>query len=232
MFTCKVSLARMHTEAEFVRGVLLVEGLNQRGREILRFLASRASRGQNPPSMREIGATIGLRSSRSAYVHLGKLEKERYVERSGTGARTARLTEKGWQAVLDEDTPLLGRIAAGRGLEAVVTGDEAYSLAAELLLPSSGRRRYLLRVVGQSMIGARIEDGDLLVVEEDEDPPEGAIVVALLRDGEEVTVKRLYREGEMIRLKPQNGEHEDLLIPAREVRLQGRVVHVIHPPRR
>jgi repressor LexA len=79
---------------------------------------------------------------------------------------------------------LLGRIAACRGLEAVAFGDEAYSLAAGLLAARSGRRRYLLRVVGQSMVGAGIEDGDLLVVEED------------------------------------------------EVRLQGRVVYVVHPPRR
>ena len=56
------------------------------------------------------------------------------------------------------------------------------------------------------------------------------VVVALLNGGEEVTVKKLYREGEMVRLKPENGEHEDMVIPAREVRIQGRVVHVIHPP--
>ena len=87
----------------------------------------------------------------------------------------------------------MGRIAAGRGLEAVAM-DEAYSLAAELLAARSGRRRYLLRVVGQSMVGARIEDGDLLVVEEDEAPLDGAVIVALLGNGEEVTVKRLYRE--------------------------------------
>ena len=69
-----------------------------------------------------------------------------------------------------------------------------------------------------------------MAVEEDEDPPDGAVVVTLLRDGEEVTGKRLYREGEVVRLKPQNGEHEDFVISAREVRIQGRVVHVIHPP--
>jgi repressor LexA len=139
-----------------------------------------------------------------------------------------RLTQKGWEIV--GYTPFLGRIAAGRGLEAVVVGDEAYSLAAELLASRSGRRRYLLKVVGQSMVGARIEDGDLLVVEEDEDPPDGTVVVALLNGGEEVTVKRLYREEEMVRLKPQNGEHEDLVVPAKDVRIQGRVVYVIHPP--
>ena len=80
------------------------------------------------------------------------------------------------------------------------------------------------------MMGARIEDGDLLVVEEDEDPPDGTVVVALLRNGEEVTVKRLYREGENVRLKPHNGEHEDLIVFSEDVEVQGRVVYVIHPP--
>src|SRR5215210_7245230 len=202
-------------------GSVLVEAPNRRKLEILRFIASRASKGENPPSVREVGAAVGLRSSRSAHAHLERLEEVGYVERSGSGVRTVRLTEKGWSAVLDGGTPLLGLIAAGRGLEAVAVGDEAYSLAAELLLPGSGRRRYLLRVVGQSMIGARIEEGDLLVVEEDEDPPDGAVVVALLRNGEEVTVKRLYRERDEIRLKPHNGEHEDLVVSAENVRMQG-----------
>src|SRR5918993_828791 len=126
------------------------------------------------------------------------------------------------------EMPLLGRIAAGRGLEAVTVGDEAYSLAAELVGSRLGRRRYLLRVVGQSMIGAHIADGDLLVVEEDEDPPDGAVVAALIGGGEEVTVKRLYREGDLLRLRPEN---EDLVVPAEDVSIQGRVVYVVHPPR-
>jgi repressor LexA len=182
------------------------------------------------PSIREVGEAVGLRSSRTVYDHLTWLEESGYLERLDDRSRTPRLTEKGWATVLDGETPLLGRIAAGRGLEAVVMGDEAYSLAAELLLPSSGKRRYLLRVVGQSMTGARIEDGDFLVVEEDEDPPDGTVVLALLNGGEEVTVKTLHREGGMVRLKPQNGEHEDIVLPIGEVRIQGRVVHVIHPP--
>ena len=110
--------------------------------------------------------------------------------------------------------------------------DEAHSLASELLAARSGRRRYLLRVVGQSMVGARIEDGDLLVIEEDEAPPEGAVIVALLRGGEEVTVKRIYREDGKLRLRPENGDHEELVLPAEDVRVQGRVVYVIHPPRK
>jgi repressor LexA len=81
------------------------------------------------------------------------------------------------------------------------------------------------------MTGARIEEGDLLIVEEDESPPDGAVVVALL-GGEQVTVKRLYRDGVTVRLRPQNGEHEDIVVLGDQVRIQGRVTHVVHPPAR
>ena len=207
----------------------MAEHLFEKRLEILKHLARRAGGVGAPPSVREIGRAVGLKSTQTVHHHLGRLEADGYVERLGDRSRTPVLTEKGWGAV--GDMPLLGRIAAGRGLEAITSGGEAYSLASELLLPRSGRRRYVLRVRGDSMTGARIEEGDLLMVEEDESPPDGTVVVALL-GGEKVTVKKLYREGEMVRLKPQNGEHEDIVVPAEQVQIQGRVTHVIHPPAR
>ena len=209
-----------------------MDQLHPKRLDILSLLARREGTAGRTPSIREIAEAVGLKSSQTVHHHLNRLEGSGHLERLDDRPRTPRLTEKGWGAVLDGGTPLLGRIAAGRGLEAVAAGDEAYSLAAELLMPNSGRRRYLLRVVGQSMAGARIEDGDLLVVEEDEDPPNGTVVVALLGNGEEATVKRLYREREAIRLKPQNGGHEDIVLLGEDVEIQGRVVYVIHPPAR
>ena len=208
------------------------EGLHPRRREILAFLARGKRRGEETPSEREIGRAVGLKSSQTVHHHLKALEAEGYVERAAspgettgrtTKRRQIRVTPKGWAAL--GTGPLMGRVAAGRGLEAVAD-EEAYSLTAELLSPSSGRRRYLLRSVGQSMTGAGIEDGDLLVVEEDEDPKDGEIVVALLRGGEEATVKRLKREGERGRLRAENGDHEDIVVPAGGVALQGRVAAI------
>jgi len=209
----------------------VVEGLHPRRARILEVLARAARSGREAPTEREIGRAVGLKSSQTVHHHLLAREQDGYIERAEAPSRKrrpVRLTEKGWETV--GGVPLLGRIAAGRGLEAVATDDEAYSLAAEVLSSRSGRRRYLLRVVGQSMVEARIEDGDLLVVEEDEDPPDGAVVVALLRNGEETTVKRLRREGETVRLRAQNGGHEDIIVGGDEVRVQGRVVWVFHPP--
>ncbi len=206
------------------------EELGVRGVEILGFLARRGMRGESSPSQREVASAVGFKSSRSAHVHLAKLEEGGYIERETSQARGTKLTRRGWGVALAE-TPLLGRIAAGRGLEAVSVGDEAYSLVAELLISRSGRERYLLRVVGQSMVEAGIEEGDLLVVEENESPPEGTVAIALLDGGEEVTVKRLYRENGLIRLQAENPAHDDIVVSAEKVLIQGQVVYVIHPPR-
>jgi repressor LexA len=169
---------------------------------------------------------MGYRSTQTIHHHLTKLREEGYVERGGPSRshRSLALTERGWQAV--GEMPLMGRAAAGRGLEAIAT-DEAYSLAGELLLSGSGKQRYLLRIVGDSMVGAKISDGDLVVVEAEEDPPDGAIVVALL-EGDEVTVKRLYRKNSHVLLVAESPDHEDIDVQWGEVQVQGRVVYVIH----
>ena len=208
----------------------MMEGVEGRRMEILRFLARRESRGEGAPSLREVSAAAGFKSSRSAYVHLQRLEEAGCVEREGGRARGLRLTGRGWEVAMDEDMRLLGRIAAGRGLEAVAEG-EAHSLATELFGSRAGKGRYLLRVVGQSMVRAGIEEGDLLVVEEDDSPPDGEIVVALVEGGEEVMVKRLYREEEQVRLRSENDTYEDIILPSEAVLVQGRVLYVIHSPR-
>lgn len=193
----------------------------------LRLLASRLGRSQMPPTAREIASACGYKSSQSGYRLLSELEDEGLIERLSAAKhqrRPVRITERGWRAV--GECSVVGNIAVGRGLEAVAA-EEAFSVAAELLYPVSGRQRHLLRVVGESMVGANMHDGDLLVVEEAEDPPEGAIVVALL-ENEEVTVKRLYRENGFVRLRPENPTHEEIVLPAGEVQVQGKVVWVLH----
>lgn len=161
-----------------------VEQLHRKRLEILKFIARRATREAGlAPSVREIAKAVGLRSSQTVH-HLRKLEAEGYLERLNDRSRMLRLTAKGWEAA--GHTPLLGRVAAGSGLEAIANEDSSYSLTAELLGSNSGRRRYVLEAKGDSMTGAGIEEGDRLLVEENEDPSDGAVVVALLR-GQKVT---------------------------------------------
>lgn len=208
----------------------MAEDLGRRGMDVLMFLAHRDAGGGGAPSLREISSAVGFKSSRSAYVYLQKLEEHGYVEREGGRARGIRLTARGRGAAM-QNMPMLGNIAAGRGMEAVEAREDAYSLYEELFSAQSGAGRYLLRVVGRSMVEAGIEDGDLLVVEEEDSPPDGAVVVALVEGGEEVTVKRLYREGDSVRLKSESELHEDIVVPAESVLIQGQVVYVIHQPR-
>jgi repressor LexA len=202
----------------------MVEELHPRRLEILRYVARRQSGGDPAPSVKEIASAVGLSSTQTVHHHLQKLQSEGFIQRDGSWAKMLQLTERGWQAV--GEMPLMGRIAAGRGLEAVASED-AYSVASELLLSRSGKQRYLLRVVGQSMVGASIHDGDLVVVEEDPDPADGTIVVALLAE-DEVTVKRLYRKNSHVLLVAESPDHEDIEVEWGEVQVQGRVMYVIH----
>ncbi len=189
--------------------------------EILRFLAREAGEGRSP-AIPEIARGVGLSSTQTVHHHLRTLEKERFVTRAPGRARSTELTEKGWEAA--GEVPALGRIAAGPGMEAVRI-EEASTVARELF----GAGRFLLQASGQSMTGAGIEDGDQLLVVADPSPPDGTIVAALI-GGERVTVKRLFREGDNVRLRAENGEHRDIVAPAEEVEVQGRVVLILRRP--
>ena len=211
-----------------------MEGLDRRKLDILEFLARHGSKGETPPGVRDIGRAVGLRSTKSVHAQIGRLEAYGYVERPASAkrgkARPPVLTPKGWQAV-DGGAPLLGRVAAGPGIEAIADEGGTASLAADLLVPRPGRRRYTVTAHGDSMTGARIEEGDTLLIEENEDPPNGALVLALLH-GRDATVKRFYRDGDEVRLKWQNGEPREMVLPAGEVRVQGEVIRVIIEPGR
>jgi repressor LexA len=116
--------------------------------------------------------------------------------------------------------PFLGRIAAGRPIEAVV-GDETLTVPAALF----GARideHFVLQVTGESMIGEGIHDGDWVVVERRERAQPGEMVVALV--GDDVTLKRFYPEGPLVRLQPSNPAMEAFRVPAADLRIQGIVV--------
>jgi repressor LexA len=189
--------------------------------EILKYLAGEAGEGRRP-TIPEIAEAVGLGSTQTVHHHLRALEDRGYVSRAPGKARSAELTEKGWEAA--GEIPRLGRIAAGPGMEAVRV-EEASTMARELF----GAGRFILEASGQSMTGAGIEDGDQLLIVADPSPPDGTVVAALL-GGERVTVKRLFREGENVRLRAENGEHRDIVAPAEEVEVQGRVELILRRP--
>jgi len=205
--------------------------------EMLRYLALREAGGEGAPSVREVGEAVGLSSPRTAHKHLQRLLEHGYVERDETSwSRPLRLTARGREAAAGEAAPVMGRIAAGRGMEAAPVR-EASGLARALLAGGAGGGdggAFFLEARGQSMTGAGIEDGDLLLVVPDPSPPDGAVVAAMIvgptGDGTEVTVKRLFREGDRVRLRAENGAHRDVVAGAGEVEVQGRVEYIVRRP--
>lgn len=197
----------------------VASALDRRDLEILRFLAGREVRGEGPPSAREVAAAAGLKSPRSGHVRLRKLAGEDCIEvgeAEGLKRRPVKLTSSGWEAV--GEMPVLGKTAAGNGMEAIAVEGVKSALWRGILAGES----FLLEVKGDSMSGAGIQDGDSVIVERDESPEDGEIVVALLH-GETVTVKRLSRDGEKIRLKPENSAYEDIVVDSEDLVIQGRV---------
>lgn len=201
----------------------MVSALDRRDLDILRFLADREVRGEGPPSTREVAAAAGLKSPRSGMVRLRKLAGEGYIEVGeveGLKRRPAKLAPSGWETV--GELPMLGRIAAGPGMDAVAVEGMRSDLWRGILTGES----FLLEVRGDSMSDAGIQEGDSVIVERDPSPENGEIVAALLH-GETVTVKRLYREdameGTRIRLKAENAAYADIVLDDKEVVIQGRV---------
>lgn len=195
--------------------------ISGRRREILEYLGKATRERGYPPTMREIGRALGLKSPSTVLHHLRILEQEGYIEREPARNRALRLTRG--HANLEYPTrfvPLVGRVAAGVPILA------AENVEGYLPLPEDffgGQELFTLRVQGDSMVGAGILDGDLVIVNQQQTAEDGEIVVALL--GEEATVKRLYRRGDHVELRPENPQMEP--IRATQVEVLGKVVGVV-----
>lgn len=182
-----------------------------RQRRILEFIATTVRERGYPPTVREIGRAVGLTSSSSVHAQLANLERMGLLRRDATKPRAVTLAEAGYRADA-VPVPLVGRVAAG----APILAEE--HIEGYLGVPASfvgeGGEHFALRVRGESMIGAGILDGDVVVVRKQETARSGDIVVALVGDDEaadEATVKTFYREPDgRIRLQPQNRALEPL----------------------
>ena len=192
--------------------------LTKRQKEVLDFLAEFIRREGYSPSMEEVANHFGFASLNAVYKHLEALEARGYLKRDANRARSIELSDAAQPGI--RQVPLLGYVAAGRPIEAVPVAE---SLGVPVdLLPGRGSF-YVLEVRGSSMIDEHISDGDYVVVESREDAPDGSIVVALV-DGENVTVKKLFREGAVVRLQPANPELRPMILPEERVKVQGVVV--------
>ena len=208
--------------------------LTARQQEIWQFLVDYVDRHGYPPTVREIGQAVGLASPSTVHAHLANLERAGLLRRDPTKPRALDLIghrrvvpsaePRPEERVAEPETlPLLGQIAAGGPLLAEENIDERLPVPGTL-----GRRAdFLLRVKGESMVDAGILDGDVLVVQRAQDARNGEIVVALVGDAEnadEATVKTFYREGDRVRLQPENASMEPIY--ADFVQILGKVTGV------
>jgi repressor LexA len=201
--------------------------LTERQQEIWNYLVEYVDRHGYPPTVREIGAQVGLASPSTVHAHLANLERAGLLKRDPTKPRALELLgrEAREPVAREEDDalrlPLVGEIAAGGPLLAEQNIEEY------LPMPKSTKGDFLLRVKGESMIDAGILDGDLVIVQRAQDARNGEIVVALAGDDEnadEATVKTFYRESDRVRLQPENASLEPIY--ADHVQILGRVVGV------
>jgi len=201
--------------------------LTGRQQEIWDFLVDYVDRHGYPPTVREIGARVGLASPSTVHAHLANLERAGYLKRDPTKPRALELTglsRAGSRAAPPEALPLVGQIAAGGPLLAEENVEDYVELPDRLV---GGAADFLLRVTGDSMIDAGILDGDIVVVRKSDTAVNGDIVVALVGDDEsadEATVKRYFRESGRVRLQPENAALEPIYAPY--VQVLGKVVGV------
>lgn len=192
--------------------------ISKRQMSIYEFICSYTNEHGYPPSVREIGAAVGLASPSTVHMHLKALEEKGYIKRDSKKPRTIEVvdppSDKAGTKVVDvkQDVehntislPLVGRVAAGQPILAEQNVEDMLSLPTSIVGDSSS---FILRVHGQSMINAGILDGDYIVVKEEHDAHNGEIVVALIDDS--ATVKTFYREKDRVRLQPENDAMEPI----------------------
>lgn len=195
--------------------------LTKRQKEIFDFICEYLEREGYAPSLEEIGERFGLSSVATVHKHVQNLVDKGLLRKAWNRSRSLEIVREE-QAPTGAEIPLLGRVAAGRPIEAVSTPD-TIAVPVDMI----GRRDcFALRVSGDSMIDDHICDGDVVVLESRKVPRGGETVVALIR-GEECTLKRFYQDGGKIRLVPANARLAPMEFPAEDVEVQGVVVGLL-----
>src|SRR5580765_4209650 len=201
--------------------------ITKRQRQVYDFISEFVQKKGYSPSFEEIGGGLGLNSLATVHKHISNLEKKGLLSRDYNRSRSIDLLPpKGrLKQSMSVNTgmvlPLLGRIAAGQPIEAV-HNPETISLADFV----RSKEVFVLEVRGDSMQDEHILNNDYVLVEKTKIAHNGDIVVALI-EGADATLKRFYREGDKIRLQPSNSRMKPIIVPARNVEIQGRVIGVL-----
>ena len=198
--------------------------LTKRQQSVLRYIENYLAKYGYPPSIREIGTALGIKSLRGVTIHLDALERKGFIHRESTSRsiqvlKPLKTNEPDAFVML----PILGAIAAGRPITAVE------NVEAEIPVPKvmlgTTRDAFLLRVKGDSMVDAHILDGDMVVIRPQKTAENGDVVAA--RMGDEATVKRLRIEGENAVLMPANRAYQPIPLHGTDAELIGKVIGLL-----
>lgn len=198
------------------------KGLTARQREVLEAIREFLARKGYPPSIRELGKTLGISSLRGVTIHLDAIEKKGWLQREST-SRSIRLLTAHESTDARVSVPLLGSIAAGLPLLAVENVESYVPVPAEMA--ANATELFALRVRGDSMIGDGILDGDTIIVRSQPSAESGEIIAALI--GDEATVKRLDSSRWPARLLPSNPNYEPIELAREDVRILGKVMGLV-----
>jgi repressor LexA len=204
--------------------------LSDRQKNILKYIEAYVDERGYPPSIREIGDRVGISSTSVVDYNLRVLERDGYIRRDREVSRGLELVGSPRHQRQAQPRvariPVIGRIAAGLPIEAIEDPGDVV----ELPVGSVPDNCYALRVRGTSMIEDHIDDGDLVVIRPQPTVENGEIAVAIVSDAPEnggATLKRLYREGDTVRLQPRNPDMQPILVPAHQVEVRGKVVKLL-----
>lgn len=196
-----------------------MENINETQKKIYEYLLERSQKTAVPPSVREIGSAVGLKSTSSVQVNLDALEQAGYIKRDPMLKRSIRLLVND-EAPAYTQVPLVGTVTAGAPILAVEQIEGYIPYGGHV---TSDKSLFALRVRGESMINAGILDGDIIVAEKTPYASNGDKVVALIDD--EATVKTFYKENDHFRLQPENDYMDPIICD--ELLILGKVVSVI-----
>ena len=196
-----------------------MDTLSTKQKEIYNVIKDSILNKGYPPSVREIGELVGLKSTSSVHAHLNTLEKKGYIRKDPTKPRTIEITDDTFNLTRREvvNVPMIGTVAAGMPILASENITDYFPIPSELL-PNTDI--FMLKVKGESMINVGIHDGDQIIVSKQSTAKNGDIVVALIEDS--ATVKTFYKEKNYYRLQPENDFMKPILV--KEVTILGKVI--------
>lgn len=197
--------------------------LSDRQQRMVKFIGEYVNERGRPPTVREIGAAVGISSTSVVDYNLRVLEREGHLHRDRELSRGIELVGRRRTPMI----PVIGRIAAGEPIEAVTDPEDAVETSQRLV----DQGCYALRVKGKSMIDDHIDDGDIVIIRPQPNADDGDTVVALITSSGvpegEATLKRVYREGARVRLQPANAEMAAIYVRPADLQIQGKVVSVV-----